>query len=272
VGIDRDKKKPLYEQLKLLLQDKILMGEWGPGVLLPTEKELCDLYNLSRITVRKALDELEQRGLIKKIKGRGSIVKKIEPTISNVEIFGYGKLVESQGFKTSSKIIRTEVVDGNEELYTLFHFEEDEERKFWHIARLRYLNDKPAVLMNHYIKKSLGDKMLSYDLEKFSFYYLYELLTNKKLKDENSLIRPIQASQEMADLLEIKYGAIVVWSKATTYFEDKTIAEVNISFYNGENFLFRSKSFLPMRSKDEELQVESLSPLNSDPTRRLNHM
>ncbi len=272
LGIDKEKKPPLYEQLKLAIQDKILMGELGPGVLLPSEKQLCEQYNVSRVTVRHALDELERKGLIKTIKGKGSIVNKIEPTISNVEICGYTKLVESRGFKASSKILRTDLVEDNEELLSLFHFSDEEERKFWHIARLRYLNDKPAVLMNHYIKKSLGDKMMMYDLEKYSFYYLYELLSNRKLMDEDTLIKPIQASQEMAQFLEIEFGSIVVWSRAIAYFEDRTPAEVNISFYSGENFLFRSKSFLPMRSRNEELQVESLSPINSDPSRRFDNM
>lgn len=268
MGIDRDKTTPLYEQLKLIIQDKILMGEWGPGVLLPTEKQLCDQYNVSRITVRKALDKLEQKGLINKIKGRGSIVNKIEPTISNVEICGYKNLVESMGFRTSSKILRTDLVEGNDELLSLFHFEAGEERKFWHIARLRYLNEKPVVLMNHYIKKSLGDKMLTYDLQKYSFYYLYGLLSNKKLTDEDSLLAPIQASQEMANLLDIKFGSIVMWSRSIAYFEDRTPAEVNISFYNGENFLFKSKSYLPMRSSEERPQVESLSPIKLNLSRR----
>lgn len=262
--IDRDKKTPLYGQLELDLQDKILVGKWGPGVLLPTEMQLCELYNVSRITVRKALDKLEQKGLITKIKGRGTIVNKIEPSLSSKGVYGYAKMAEDQGCKAGAKIIKTDLVQDNEELLSLFDFEEGEERQCWHIARLRYLNDKPSVLMNHYVKKSLGDKMMAYDLEQYSFFYLYELLTGKTLLDGDNLLAPIHASQEMAKYLEIKYGSIVVWVRSISYFVDHTTAEVNYSFYNGEDFLFKSKYFLPTRAKNEEFRGDGLSPLDSD--------
>jgi DNA-binding GntR family transcriptional regulator len=264
VTIDRDRKIPLYGQLELDLQDKILVGKWGPGVLLPTEMQLCELYNVSRITVRKALDKLDRKGLITKIKGRGSIVNRIEPTITSGGVYGYTKLMEDQGFTPSSKIIKTELVQDNEELFSLFNFEDAEERKCWHIVRLRSVNGKPSVLMNHYVKKSLGDKMMAYDLDKYSFFYLYELLTEKSLLDGDSMIAPIHASQEIANLLDIKFSSMVVWLRSITYFDDHTTAEVNYSFYNGEDFMFRSKSFLPTRSNNEQYRGDGLSPLKSD--------
>jgi len=102
--INREIKTPLYEQLKLILQDKILLGEWGPGVLLPTEQQLCEQYNISRITVRNALDKLERNGLIERVQGRGSIVKKREVKKSNPEVRGYTKSMQLQGINPRSEL------------------------------------------------------------------------------------------------------------------------------------------------------------------------
>ncbi len=54
--------KPLYIQLKQIIADDIKKGVYSPSVKLPTENELCETYNVSRITVRKAILDLVEEG------------------------------------------------------------------------------------------------------------------------------------------------------------------------------------------------------------------
>lgn len=67
--------KPLYQQIYLDLEDGIRIGQYPPGSQLPTEKELSDTYQVSRITSKRALTELELSGLIYRVRGKGSFVK-----------------------------------------------------------------------------------------------------------------------------------------------------------------------------------------------------
>jgi DNA-binding GntR family transcriptional regulator len=64
----------LYLGLKDQLLKLILEGTYVSGTVLPTEHELCDKYELSRVTVRKALDELKREGVIASVQGQGTIV------------------------------------------------------------------------------------------------------------------------------------------------------------------------------------------------------
>ncbi|MCC3145783.1 GntR family transcriptional regulator [Halanaerobium sp. Z-7514] len=69
------KNKHLYQQIKLNIIEDIENGEYKPGDKIGTEKELCDIYDVSRSTIRRALEELEESNLIERLLGKGTFVK-----------------------------------------------------------------------------------------------------------------------------------------------------------------------------------------------------
>ena len=75
--IDLTDVTPRYYQMYLSLRERITSGEFGQNGMIPTERELCEQYNISRITVIKALDILESEGVIERQQGRGSFVIEI---------------------------------------------------------------------------------------------------------------------------------------------------------------------------------------------------
>ena len=72
--VDRSSPVPIYHQLKSLIRDRIETGMWRPGDRIPTEHELCDMYNISRAPVRQALTELAQEGLVTRRPGLGTFI------------------------------------------------------------------------------------------------------------------------------------------------------------------------------------------------------
>lgn len=73
--IDRDRPEPIYHQLEVLLRGRILSGEWPAGTRIPTEKELCEAYRVSRVTARQAIKNLVDGGFLTRKAGRGTFVK-----------------------------------------------------------------------------------------------------------------------------------------------------------------------------------------------------
>src|SRR5690606_8742797 len=69
---------PLYIQIAENLKDNIRIGKWKEGEKIPSEKELCEIYNVSRITVRNAIDELVKENYLYRERGRGTFVKPAE--------------------------------------------------------------------------------------------------------------------------------------------------------------------------------------------------
>ncbi|ODT66831.1 MAG: GntR family transcriptional regulator [Pelagibacterium sp. SCN 63-23] len=72
---DRRRPEPLWHQAEMVLRDLIGQGEWAPGTQIPTEDRLCDMLGISRITVRHALRNLEEAGMLRREHGRGTFVR-----------------------------------------------------------------------------------------------------------------------------------------------------------------------------------------------------
>lgn len=83
---------PLYCQLKNLIIKKIDSGEYAEDSKIPSEQELCDLFNISRPTVRQAISELTNNGILYKEKGKGTFVSKSK---SRVDIKNYSGFTDS---------------------------------------------------------------------------------------------------------------------------------------------------------------------------------
>ena len=86
MSLDNTISTPLFQQLAATLRAAIDAGEYPPGSRLPTENELCERYSVSRVTVRKALDELSQGEFLVRKPGKGTFVaeKKIQRKLDGV--------------------------------------------------------------------------------------------------------------------------------------------------------------------------------------------
>ena len=72
--LDPEESSLLYLQLEVSLKQKIVTGEYAVGERIPTELEMCEEYGVSRITVRRAVQDLVEEGMLKKLRGRGTFV------------------------------------------------------------------------------------------------------------------------------------------------------------------------------------------------------
>ena len=68
--IEKESPIPYYYQIQLCLKKALIHGEWKPGEFMPSEREISERFNVSRVTVRQALDNLLQEGIIKKVKAK----------------------------------------------------------------------------------------------------------------------------------------------------------------------------------------------------------
>jgi GntR family transcriptional regulator len=244
--IDKTSSTPYYKQLRLMLQDYILLGDWNPGYLLPTEQDLCDTYGISRITARKALDDLAQAGFIERIQGKGSIVKdRRKNAIPQVQ--GFTESTNSSGRKARTELIGKELVYGLSDINQILELDEDE--PLWSYRRIGYVNDVPAVLMNHYVSQKLGDKMNEYDLRGKSFFSMYEKILKSPITSLENVVVAVNASAEMAKILGIAEHSAQMWFRGIAYIEGDIPVEVNNSIFRADYYEFKTTLFRPRREE-----------------------
>ena len=192
-------------------------------------------------------------GLINRVQGKGTLVSDSKPGRSSMKVMGHKRTMEDLGYHGGGTILSHKLISPNPNLLRLYGLSEDSKQKFWHFRRLRFLNDDPVVIMNSFVRKEIGDKLLTYSLENASFFSLFEEITNRQVVDTKALISSTVASTEVANILNTQVGAPLIWYRAVSYLEGNIPIEVNYSLFLGDKFYFETKFY---RTLEEEIKQE----------------
>ena len=95
---------------------RIRSGAWAPGTRLPPERELCELLDVSRASLRQALAELEERGLITRHQGRGTFVTRLRFDADASGYFSVGDALRSRGLTLTTRVLSSTVIEANERM------------------------------------------------------------------------------------------------------------------------------------------------------------
>jgi len=107
--LNSDSSIPLYLQLKQAITEEINRGTYLPGEKLPTEMELCDTYKVSRITVRKAVLDLVEEGVLIRQQGKGTYVKRPKLQRELVSVSGFSEDMVSSGNTPHNEILSYQI-------------------------------------------------------------------------------------------------------------------------------------------------------------------
>src|SRR5947209_2085064 len=147
-GAARANLLPLYAQVKERLQHDI-EETLNPGDSLPPEPELEKRFQVSRITIRRALDELVTDGLIVRKQGKGTFVR--EPHIAQelTHLMSWTAMMQQLGYTTKTMSTKIDIIEPTRELTAMLQVSPD--THIVRIRRLRYANDEPICLMTNYL-------------------------------------------------------------------------------------------------------------------------
>ena len=149
-SIDRNTPIPLYFQLKQIVRGEIEDGYLRPDDMIPTEKELSERYDLSRTTVRQAIQELTQEGLLYRVKVKGTFVARAKDNQSFIQrLKPFDDHIRETGKTPSTEIISCQVVPMP--VYICQELQCPRDSKAIELLRVRYADDEPVVYVQTYM-------------------------------------------------------------------------------------------------------------------------
>ncbi|ANX01190.1 GntR family transcriptional regulator [Thermoclostridium stercorarium subsp. leptospartum DSM 9219] len=156
-GINRYSNIPLYCQLKNIILEKIESGEYKEDTKIPSEQELCEQYNISRPTVRQAINELTSNGYLYKLKGKGTFVARQKSCIIDIRNYtGFTDSVLDSPEPERKEIVSISTVTPREfaKLTEVFNLKSDN-LQFTCIAYLNINNGEICSINVSYIPQNL---------------------------------------------------------------------------------------------------------------------
>ena len=171
-------KEPIYKVIENYVKDLINSEKLKKGDLIPSEKQLSEEFNVTRMTVRSALNNLVKDGYISRQRGIGSIVigSRIYDNISAIS--GFTKEMNRKGYEVSNILLELNIVQADEVLASNLNIEENE--NVWEVKRVRLADNERVSYMITYmpvklfpnLNENYCKKSLYYELKLFIFHKL----------------------------------------------------------------------------------------------------
>lgn len=229
-----------YEKIAFDIKEDILSEKYKPNEQLPFEKELCEKYNVSKMTVKKALDLLVNDGLIIKRRGSGTFVKDItEKEIQRIiekKQFS-GLTTTSIGHKVTSKVLEFKIINATKEIADILKIEEDEFIYFVH--RVRYVDDKAVVIEKTYIPLNLIPRMKLADVKKSIYGYIKDKL-GLNIQSAHSTVRAMKSDELDRKYLNLEKDEPILEVERVAYLDNGKVFEYSFSRHRYDKFEFKS--------------------------------
>ena len=225
---------PLYYIVKEDIKKQIDRQELNPGDYILTEGELCNLYNVSRVTVRRAVEELIAEGVLQREHGKtASVVNKSIPRSLN-RLGGLHEELTKAGIKCSSYILNSEEIEADEKLAQKMGLELN--NPLIRFERLRYADGYPLCHQTAYINKALCPDLDVKSLNNNSLYEIIEQKYNLQIDYATQIITSALSSYKVTALLELPERTCMVSIKRLTYLKDNTCIEYSENQYVGSRY------------------------------------
>lgn len=192
--------QPIYKVIENHVKDLIESNSLTKGDLIPSEKQLSEEFNVTRMTVRAALNNLAKDGYITRQRGVGSIVVgKIYDNISAIS--GFTKELESKGIKVSNILVGLEVIQADKELSEKLNIKEGD--NVWEIKRVRLADGVKVSYMVTYMTLNLFPNLNKNSCEG-SLYEFVEKNCGYKIAISEREVEAIISDSELEELLDLK--------------------------------------------------------------------
>lgn len=232
--------KPLYRQVILDLEKQI--KNMKPNAKLPSERQLLVKYGVSRNTVRLALQDLEERGLIYRLHGKGTFVSSNflnQPNIGGM--YSFSEELKRTGQKASTENQSLDLITPDKNIAAQLNLKPTE--KAYKLVRLRLANNEPRIFSTSYLPEKIFPELVIDDLKSKPLYTVmkekYNQISVMAFEDVEAVCLNSEESKNLAE--EVGSPSLKIFRKTIN---DKNVpVEFTISLARGDKFVYRSRQY-----------------------------
>jgi len=231
--INKKSRIPVYVQLMDEIISQIESGALAVDTKLPSERELCKQYDVSRTTVRQAMQELERDGFVITYRGRGTYVASRRFNQDMSCLYSFTKSMEQLGMTISTKLIEFDKIQCDERIARKMNCVAGTE--IYRFKRVRYADNEPLLLVTTHLPcKRFPD----FDPEHLRTGSLYSMMTdtyNVNFTEARENLQIVRSRSDEIELLKLKRGEPCMKINRYTYEKDEII-EYAIGIAGGDKF------------------------------------
>lgn len=207
--------RPRYQQLKDLIIGRISSGELRPADRVPSENELVESMNVSRMTANRALRELHDEGYVERIAGRGTFVSDFRSQSHLLEVKSIGDEISGRGRLHTSRVVRQSRQHARGEVARALHVEQGSD--VFHLLLVHYENGTPVQVEDRHVLASFAPQCLEQDFRQVTpSAYLTSVAPLQEAEQVVRAAMPNAAVRQRLDMAEGEPALVVIrrtWSK-----------------------------------------------------------
>ncbi|MEN8243491.1 MAG: GntR family transcriptional regulator [Thermodesulfobacteriota bacterium] len=236
--VDPNNPIPKYLQISSWLQESIMMGRYQTGEKIPSEIELSQICSVSRNTLRQAIGELIDKGMLKKAKGLGTFVTASRPVALRHKlnrISSFGQELYQTGVLENTRVLDKGYEKPRKNVGQSLALNDDS--RVIAVRRLRSGDNIPLIYEETYLPVDLFDGILEMDLTGS----MYEVFTKKfgvALTRSEKIIRAVNLNKKIAGLLGLRTNSAALYMESVTYNDRNLPVEVLCCYFRGDKYSF----------------------------------
>lgn len=229
-----DQHLPLYAQLKAALTAAISRGELAPGDRLPSQRELCRLYGMSHMTVRRAINDLLHDGTIYAIPSKGTFVAEKKQVAESGPLVSFTDDMARLGMHSSSVVLESRLIGASAILAQALGVAAS--TPLVYLRRLRLADGEPMAIQSSHLPHAICPGLLEHDLERGSLFAVLRTVYGLRLTGSSTTIEAAVADPLEAELLGLSMPAALLTTEQITFLDDGRAIELVRSAYRGDRY------------------------------------
>lgn len=232
--VDKTSSVPLYIQIQDMLYEQIRSGQLYSGARVPSELELTAQYGVSRMTARKALDGLVNKGILFRKQGKGTFVADGVMSYGLSTMLSFSGTLRALGHEVSTKVLHQGIIPAPPAVAAKLNLRPHSEVVI--VRRLRFLDGKPAAIHTSFMDSRIYAPILAVDLSTESLLASIEQVCGTRVSYSKDSVQATLSNPEDAVLLEIPEASPVLEVEGVAFTENGQPTRLTIAIYRGDLF------------------------------------